>query len=445
MLAAARDGFVPPNDHGKARLQRVVLAAGEEKRDLVVPLTPFGVVLGRIVDEDGDPIRRIEVAIMQWHYSSSGRDLQWMGRATTDDRGEYRIFDLKPGRYYLKAGATQISVESDESFATAYYPGTPDPPSASAIDVGAGQEVEGIDLTLRRTHVATVRGRVMNPGAETTVNLTAFRDGGSSTSNNDTAPDGKFVVRGVWPGAYVLTARSTAGGQERNAHLQIQVGSSDPEGIELHLAPPVAIAGQIRIEGNTTAKMPALHVELDSEGRSEAMPEGQTKEDGSFVLENLDPEVYRVSVSAPPDLYLKSVRWSDRDVMQSGLDLTQGAAGGGLVIVMSAKGGAIDGTVEDDQPAPVAGAMVVLIPADTLRKKQLFQAVPTGSNGRFHMTAIAPGSYKLFAFENVDPNRVLYDPEFLRPFEGEGQSIDMSEGGTESVHLKAIQQPAETQ
>jgi len=61
------------------------------------------------------------------------------------------------------------------------------------------------------------------------------------------------------------------------------------------------------------------------------------------------------------------------------------------------------------------------------------------------MTAIAPGNYKLFAFDDVDPNRVLYDPEFLRPFDGDGQSIDISEGGNQSVHLKAIQQPAEPQ
>ncbi len=198
-LAVAHEGFVPPNNHGKVKQQRVVLAAGEEKRDLVVRLTPFGVVLGRILDEDGDPIRRMEVTIMQWHYSSSGRGLEWMAGATTDDRGEYRIFDLTPGRYYLKSGATHMTAGNDESFAAAYYPGTPDPPSAAAIDVGAGQEVQGIDLTLRRTHVATIRGRVMNPSAEAAVNLTTFREGGSSTSNSNSAPDGKFVIGGVMP------------------------------------------------------------------------------------------------------------------------------------------------------------------------------------------------------------------------------------------------------
>ncbi len=443
-LVVAREGFVPPNVNGKIKRQRVTLAAAEEKREVIVRLTPLTVIAGRILDEDGDPIQRVEVQAMDYQYTASGRQLSTRGSATTNDLGEYRIFDLNPGRYYVKAGSTGMMYRSDESFAPAYYPGTADASAATAVEAAAGQTAQGIDVTLHATRLAHIRGRVMNPGSNLTVGLIEVGErGGTSTTSIDD-PKGKFELRGVLPGSYILIAHGTIAEQHFGAHLPIQVGSADLEGIELHLLPPVEIAGQIRMEGKTGAKMSRLNVQLQEEGHAgQSIAEGEPKEDGSFVLEGVEPGVYHVSVSAPEELYLKAVRWSDRDVMQSGLDLTQGAAGSGLVVVMSANGGQIDGVVEDDQSAPMAGATVALVPADAKRPKALFKAALTGPNGHFRIPGIAPGSYKLFAFEDADSNRVMYDSDFWRPFDSQGQSMEISEGGKESVQLKAIKPTGE--
>jgi hypothetical protein len=221
------------------------------------------------------------------------------------------------------------------------------------------------------------------------------------------------------------------------------VGTADLEGIELHLQPPMDIAGQIRIEGKTSGKLSQVNVLLESGGHG-AWGEGSgAKEDGSFALPGLEPGVYQVSAQAPEDLYLKAVRWSDRDVMQSGLDLTGGAAESRLVVVMSANGGQIDGVVEDDQSAPVAVAMVTLVPAGAAASKSLFKTAMTSPAGHFHMQGIAPGSYKLFAWEDADPNQVMYDPDFLKPFDSQAQSVEIAEGSRKSVQLTLIKQAAE--
>jgi len=436
LLVAAREGFVTPDRRSGLE---VALASGEERHDVVIRLTPLGVISGRILDEDGDPIRRVVVRTMAYEYSASGRQLSPRGGTSTNDLGEYRIFDLTPGPYYLKTDPETMTSRGDESFAPSYYPGTPDAAGAAAIEVGAGQHVQGIDLTLHRTQLARVRGRVMNPGDNLMVGLTTLHGGTGSSSVDD--PKGKFELEGVAPGAYTLIADDTVSGKHCSAHLPIQVGSADLEGIELHLLPPMEVAGQMRIEGKTTAKLSRLSVLLQDEGRIEqSMTGGETKEDGSFVIAGLEPGVYQVSVSGSEDLYLKAVRWSDRDVMQSGLDLTQGVAGGGLAVVLSANGGQIDGVVEDDQSAPVIGAMVALVPADARRMKALFKMDQTSRSSHFRMKGIAPGSYKLFAWEDADPNRVLYDPDFLKPFDSQGKSIEISEGSKESVQLKLIKQ-----
>jgi len=443
-LAAFREGFDSPNVRGESTLPHVTLASGEEKRDIVIRLTPLGVITGRILDEDGDPIRQIQVQTMVYRYTAAGRQLVQRGSATSNDLGEYRIYDVPPGRYYLKAGLMGMMGGSGRaSYGTSYYPGTPDAAAAAAIEVGGGQTLEGINLTLRPTRVANIRGRVMNPGSGLTVGLLKVEEGGSMSSTRGVDdPDGKFELKGVSPGSYFLTTQSTVGGQPLSAHLPIQVGAADLEGIELHLLPPMEIAGQIRIEGTSNDKLSRLNIVLESGGLTvhSSLGGGRPKEDGTFTFQGMEPAVYQVSAQAPEDLYLKAVRWGDRDVMQSGLDLTQGAAESRLVVVLSANGGQIDGAVEDGQSTPVVDATVTLVPSSGTPSKSLFRFASTGPSGHFHMQGIAPGTYKLFAWEEVDPKQVMYDPDFLKPYDSQAQSIEISEGSKASVQLKWIKQ-----
>ena len=61
-------------------------------------------------------------------------------------------------------------------------------------------------------------------------------------------------------------------------------------------------------------------------------------------------------------------------------------------------------------------------------------------SGRFTLKGIAPGDYKLFAWEQIEAG-AYQDPDFLKPFENRGESINIREGSRETRQLKAI--PAE--
>jgi len=440
ILSAQRSGF-GAEKNGLGSVVRLSLAAGEEKHDIVFRLTPLGAIAGRILDEDGDPIQ-VRVSALAYEYTRSGRQLVERGGGSTNDLGEYRIFGLQPGRYYLRAGGED---RAEEAYASAYYPATSDPAAAAALELNAGGQLRGIDMTLHATRVTSVRGRaIMPPGCnDLEVGWTTVAAHGSSSHRTGVREqDGKFDLPGIPPGPFFLTAQCTAGDQRYSARVPLQSGGGDLDGIELRLLPPIELAGQIRIEGQTTARLSQIRVDLEPKSRSAAERDHPVRQDGSFTFRNLEPDIYEVVLTAPDDLYQKTVRMGDREVSQAGIDLTAGAAGK-LLIVLSANGGEIEGAVENDDGQPAASAQVIMVPADAQRPKMFAKFADTSLSGRFRMRGIAPGDYKLYAWDHVDTNAALYDPDFLRPYESLAQSVQIAASGKQSVQLKLIKGPAE--
>src|SRR6185503_1926865 len=66
-------------------------------------LTPQGVIIGRVYDQDGDPVENAQVQVMRYTYPRGGRQLSTVGTGSTNDLGEYRVAGLAPGRYYVSA------------------------------------------------------------------------------------------------------------------------------------------------------------------------------------------------------------------------------------------------------------------------------------------------------------------------------------------------------
>jgi hypothetical protein len=82
------------------------------------------------------------------------------------------------------------------------------------------------------------------------------------------------------------------------------------------------------------------------------------KDDGTFTLDNVSPDRYSLRVFNNPDgTYLKAARMGDLDLLANGLDLTSGVSEGMIELTLSSAAGAIDGTVQNDQQQPAAGAL----------------------------------------------------------------------------------------
>jgi hypothetical protein len=433
-ITASRDNFQysPPRN-----IEPLTLNAGDQKSGVAVQLTPLGAVSGHVQNEEGDALPNVQVAVMVYQYMPGGRQLANRNVVTSNDLGDYRIFGLTAGKYFLRAAAAmgRATTSADETYVPLYYPGISDPSGAAAVELAAGQDMRGVDFILRRAHGVSVRGHVAKPAGAPTVSvgLSASAMGGISNNTND--PEGKFELRGVPPGAYTLTARTNVASKMYVANRILQVGGGDIEGIELVLAPPVDLSGVVRIEGDTAVKLSQLQVLLQAPRQTS---QGRVNDDGTFEIRNLEPEVYRAN-AAGAGLFIKSVRCGTTDVTESGIDLT-GGAGCDLAITLSANGGQIEGQVQDEYGNQAPGARVTLVAQGT-RREDLFKQAGTDGNGHFRMTAVAPGSYRLYAWDDVDVNAVRYDPDYIKPFESRGQSVQISEGDNQTVTLKRIPAP----
>jgi hypothetical protein len=162
---------------------------------------------------------------------------------------------------------------------------------------------------------------------------------------------------------------------------------------------------------------------------------GRVHSDGSFALNHVATSQYQLHVQgASEDYYVKSVRMGGKDVLDSGIDAARGAAGALEVVLGS--GGQVEGVVLNAEDQPATGAAVVLVP-ETRSLWRLYKENTTDQYGRYHIKGIAPGNYKLFAWEDVE-NGAYEDPEFLKGFEALGESVAIREGGHESKQLKLI-------
>jgi hypothetical protein len=433
----------------------LALKPGQEMRELVIRLTPQGVIMGRILDEDGEPVARVEIHVMQFNYVAGRRQLGNVNSASTNDLGEYRIFALQPGRYYLNAtylagpDAANGDLKGEEAYAPTYYPGTYDPASAGALEIAGGTQLRGIDMMLARTRTVRVRGRVSGavspgPGRYIGVSLAHNNSPDQDVVRNGTTvfdPQGNFELRGVTPGSYIITAQAIDEGRRFRAQMPMEVGNSNIDNVSLALAPGVDLTGQITVEGTANVRLAGLMVVLSGPEGTGGGARGMVREKGVLTFQGVLPDHYQLHIAnLPENVYIKSIRLGTEDALDSGLNLTRGAAGP-IEVLLSSNGGQIDGTVLNAQQQPAVGATVALVPESRFREQmRLFKEVVTDSTGHFSVKGIAPGDYKLFAWEEVEAG-AYEDPDFLKTFEKLGESFSIHEGSKENAQLKVI--PAE--
>ncbi len=171
-LSVSRAGFVffeygqrKPGTRGAI----LTLRPKQEIKDLLFRLIPSGVISGKILDADGEPLPSASVQALRQTYSEGKHSLTPASMVETNDLGEYRLFGLAPGRYFVSAAYSswrQIDPPSaevhEEGYAKIYYPGTPEAAKAGSITIKAGEEVSSIEILLRQVTVHRVRGHVFN-------------------------------------------------------------------------------------------------------------------------------------------------------------------------------------------------------------------------------------------------------------------------------------------
>ena len=81
----------------------------------------------------------------------------------------------------------------------------------------------------------------------------------------------------------------------------------------------------------------------------------------------------------------------------------------------------------------------MLVPEPARRQRfELYRTATTDSSGHASFANIAPGSYKLFAWTDIEPN-AWQSAEVMRQYEDEGVAITITEGATAGSVVTAIE------
>lgn len=465
-LSAKRTGFVEM-DYGATDPQYngsiVTLNPKQNLTGILFRLSPHGVITGKILDQDGEPMQSAQVQAMCTKYSQGRKQLVSYGDASTNDIGEFRVYGLPPGRYFLsvlprrgdfgppgRGPRTVTTQTSDEEYTAAYYPGTNDIAAAIPIEVGPGAQLRGFELTLRKKHTVRVRGRVIDTtGSDRSRMMVSLVPTGPAAPGSTRRAmridqNGNFEIASVSPGSYTLMAAIPARQRSVSARMPLQVGNSGVENATITINPPMNLEGRVRIDGNTTLSPANIQLSLRSREPDTMMPGGpppaaKSGADGGFQLQNVNPDMYTLSVSGLPDgLYIKAVLANGLDTQLTGLDLSRGGVGP-IDVVLSPNAGSATGLVQNEQQQPAVNATVVLVPQDAERKTipQFYRTATTDATGRFSLINLTPGAYRVYAWEVVEAGAYM-DPEFMRPFENRGEPVLVKESGKDDLQVKLI-------
>lgn len=434
LLTVQRRAFAAPSGElrglpavrSQGRGWLVTLRAGQSVSGVEILLPPAGVITGQVTDEEGEPMTGVVMEASQHRYVQGTKALVTVARGVTDDRGVYRIYDLAPGRYFVKAqgrslrarlsvvfrgagpgfgggafgggppgagvggagaigGFGGLGAPSDaELEGTAYpetfYPNALSPAEAIPLQLSAGAEMAAIDFSLRPSPTYSVSGRVILPEGATAsgdrpgsaVFVTA-RPAGQPSAGMDASRmtpvnpgTGEFVLRGLMPGSYELIARLNSrrggGGTGAAGVATVLVGSAPVNGVTIAVAEDVTLPGKVTLPAGS---------KTDQLSRMSIVPErrlmpirnvARVDANGAFEITLSPAEPPRLAMNQVPDGLYV------KRILLGGSNLLSGASGnpvplvGTLTVELAADGASISGTARDGRGNPVANARISVIP-----------------------------------------------------------------------------------
>jgi hypothetical protein len=141
------------------------LASGQHLDDLVIYLTPGGIISGQISSAGGKPVSRVSVQALKRSHRFGKPEFDEMASAQSNKSGEYRLTALPAGDYYLRAVPSpqrKSDTKGNDVYVPSYFPGTTDQSRSTLLVLRAGEQLAGIDIALSRMRAAVVTGRVID-------------------------------------------------------------------------------------------------------------------------------------------------------------------------------------------------------------------------------------------------------------------------------------------
>jgi hypothetical protein len=451
----------------------IPVADGQQVGDVNLRLTRGGVLAGRVVDEDGQPLALAIITAHRQQYVRGEKQLTPIGTDRSDDRGEYRIFGLPPGEYFVSATiggidrlVQQVEVQPESTgYAATYYPGVVGPADAGRVQLGPGQEMTGLEFQLQLVPLATVRGVVTGRpdavvvlmpegggrGAGRGVGGGAGRGAGRAVAGlgggiGAIEADGTFVIRNVTPGRYTIVARAT---DDSGATAIQPLTVTGDVTVALTMAPGVEVGGTVTLEsaaGQVPRGFQGFRIALRPTGAAARLP-GNARpavpdEKGSFSLSGVFPGHYLVDATAPAGWTMKAVYLDGADATDRAVEITSSSVRG-LNVIFTDRVATLIGTVVTDTDANPAGISVIAFPSDEalwFPESRHIRTARADQAGAYRIVGLPPGDYLVVAVDDVEPGE-WFDPAFLERMTASAVKLRIGEGEQHARDLKVPATP----
>jgi len=421
---------------------------GPDTHPAQVALDPNATILGRVTDSDGMPVSGLPVQCFRSEVLEGRKLWQPAGSASTDEDGEYRVSDLAAGTYLVVFGPGGSSLEAmvkakkaDAWYAASYFPAPADS-KYSGIQITAGQHIT-VDRNVTPEPFYTVSGTINGPAGMTPLPQMQRRSSVVPGSGGATFPGPdrhSFTVMWVAKGDYLLHANEQSEGQMWSAYVPLHV-AADIEGVQLVLTPSMPIPINIRVDRTkqVQANSPRIVTGFDRPGwpqlqASLRSQDGQQQYSSDFSrqndptslsFQNVPPGKYEAEFRALGDLYVASARYGDADLLREPLVVGQSGGADAIELVLRDDGGKVKGTITGvDKAFKNGDVTLLLVPSDGPARRPS-NAVLMPDTSEFRLSELRPGSYSLFAFDDISDLEYA-NPDALEPYLSHAAHIDVA-------------------
>lgn len=371
------------------------------------------IVFGRVSNEAGVAQAGILVELMLPGGSILGPKRKLLDKAETDGTGSFRFGNVSTRNFEVRASGEGFGSQTKRS---TFF-----------------QAKKEMEVNFELGPAQAIMGRVVDTngvpleGVHLRASLTSRKKLFTTSAEAVSANGGAFEINGLTSGIYVI--RATLQGYSPKAQQRILSGAND---VEIKLHRQGGVSGVVRDQKTndpvTAFTMYVYKVRRAGQGFIIGEPRFINSADGSFLLNDLDPDNYRLEVSSAN--FARGVSEKFRVERE---DIKEG------VNIFLTGGGYLTGKIVDEGGEPIKGVRVTLRfnqnPDDMLFFFEGSHTDPEAmgdsgtravskSDGSFIKKHITPGTYQVHFKRKGFTERTIND---ITVFEGEDAATDMGE------------------
>ncbi len=422
----------------------LLLSEGESVNDINFAMSRGCVITGKVTEADGRPVIEQRVSVIAVEKPNQGSFYQARMPFQTDDRGVYRIFGLRAGRYKVAVGQTDDGFMGAQfgrsGYQPAFYPNVTSAEQAKIVELAEGDQATNIDIVVSRAlpgfvATGTIVGDMSQPISGLHVALQKMNNEPFVPISGMSNQRGEFRLENIPPGKYAIYMSPQDNSDLRADPVEFELVDQDVTGLVIRTMRGATVSGTVVVEGSNDqsvmGKIRQLRIYAWVQGASGGGRPSPVSPDGGFRLTGLGAgvanfEFLGADYSRHTGLIFSRIERDGVVVPRGGFEIKSGEQISGVRMVLVYGSGSVRGTVTFENGPPASGmrfSVRLNKPGDTPEGRLPSKEVD--ARGRFLIEGVPPGTYDL----SVNGS---YPSDRERPLSAT-QSITVTDGAVTEV------------